>query len=237
MIDRLQPPSSAYWLGTDSLGRDILSRIIYGARISLTVALGVVAGSMLIGCTIGLLAGYVGGQFDNLLMRIIDVLQAFPGLLLAIAIVSILGPGLTNAMIAVGISRIPQFARMQRSVVLVVKEQQYVESSRAVGANNARTVIKHIIPNTISLLAILATVDMGTAILVTGTLGFLGLGAIPPTPEWGAMLSDGRDMLLFAPHVVFAPGIAIALAVLGFNLMGDGIRDALDVKTARSDAH
>lgn len=225
---RLQGPNTTYLMGTDSLGRDILSRILYGARVSLMVAVTVVGGSMVIGCAIGLVAGYRGGAVDNALMRVMDVVQAFPGLLLAIGIVSILGPGLANAMIAVGISRIPQFARVQRAVTMVAKEQQYVEANRATGASQWRTVLRHILPNTLSPIAVLVTIDMGTAILVTSTLGFLGLGAVPPTPEWGVMLSDGRDMLLFAPHVVFFPGLAIALVVLGFNLLGDGIRDVLD---------
>jgi peptide/nickel transport system permease protein len=233
MIDRLQRPSAAYLLGTDSLGRDLLSRILFGARISLSVALGVVGGSMVIGCLLGLVAGLSGRLVDNLVMRLIDVLQAFPGLLLAIAIVSILGPGLTNAMIAIGISRIPQFARLQRATVLVVRERQFVEASRAVGSNRVRLALRHVFPNTLAPLAVLATVDMGTAVLVTGTLGFLGLGAVPPTPEWGAMLSDGRNLLLVAPHVVVAPGVAIAAVVLGFNLLGDGIRDLLDPRTVR----
>lgn len=227
---RLQSPSTTYLMGTDSLGRDILSRILYGARVSLMVAVTVVGGSMVIGCAIGLVAGYRGGAVDNALMRVMDVVQAFPGLLLAIGIVSILGPGLANAMLAVGISRIPQFARVQRAVTMVAKEQQYVEANRATGASQWRTVLGHILPNTLSPIAVLVTIDMGTAILVTSTLGFLGLGAVPPTPEWGVMLSDGRDMLLFAPHVVFFPGLAIALVVLGFNLLGDGIRDVLDPK-------
>ncbi len=225
---RLQGPNTTYLMGTDSLGRDILSRILFGARVSLMVAVTVVGGSMVIGCTIGLVAGYKGGAVDNALMRVMDVVQAFPGLLLAIGIVSILGPGLANAMLAVGISRIPQFARVQRAVTMVAKEQQYVEANRATGASQWRTVLRHILPNTLSPIAVLVTIDMGTAILVTSTLGFLGLGAVPPTPEWGVMLSDGRDMLLFAPHVVFFPGLAIALVVLGFNLLGDGIRDVLD---------
>lgn len=225
---RLQSPNTTYLMGTDSLGRDILSRILFGARVSLMVAVTVVGGSMVIGCAIGLVAGYRGGAVDNALMRVMDVVQAFPGLLLAIGIVSILGPGLANAMIAVGISRIPQFARVQRAVTMVAKEQQYVEANRATGASQWRTVLRHILPNTLSPIAVLVTIDMGTAILVTSTLGFLGLGAVPPTPEWGVMLSDGRDMLLFAPHVVFFPGLAIALVVLGFNLLGDGIRDVLD---------
>jgi peptide/nickel transport system permease protein len=224
----LTPPNREFLLGTDSLGRDVFSRIVYGSRVSLMTGTVAVTIALTVGTIIGLFAGYLGGMIDDVLMRGIDVLLAFPGLLLAIGVVAVLGPGLTNAMIAIGIARVPSFARVVRGVTLALRELDFVHASLAAGARTGRIMIRHILPNTLSSLIVLTTVNLGTALLAASSLSFLGLGAQPPTPEWGAMLSDGRLFLLVAPHVATFPGVAIALMVLGFNLLGDGLRDALD---------
>lgn len=228
IIDRYQSPSAAHWLGTDELGRDIFSRIIYGTRISIQIGLITVGISMTIGVLLGGIAGYFGRWADQLIMRLIDILMAFPSILMAIALVAVLGPSLQNAMIAVGIVGIPQFARIVRSAVLSVKETEYIEAARAIGAKHKRILMQHVLPNCLAPIIVQATLGVGTAILDAAGLSFLGLGAQPPTPEWGAMLSDGRSALQTAPWVVAFPGIAIFLVVLGFNLFGDGLRDALD---------
>nr|WP_239544470.1 nickel transporter permease [Virgibacillus halotolerans] len=228
IIDRYQSPSGTHWLGTDELGRDIFSRIIYGTRISIQIGLITVGISMVIGVLLGGIAGYFGKWADQIIMRLIDILMAFPSILLAIALVAVLGPSLQNAMIAVGIVGIPQFARIVRSAVLSVKETEYIEAARAIGAKHKRIFLQHVLPNSLAPIIVQATLGIGTAILDAAGLSFLGLGAQPPTPEWGAMLSDGRSALQTAPWVVAFPGIAIFLVVLGFNLFGDGLRDALD---------
>ena len=228
IIDRYQSPSGAHWLGTDELGRDIFSRIIYGTRISIQIGLITVGISMVIGVLLGGIAGYFGKWIDHIIMRLIDILMAFPSILLAIALVAVLGPSLQNAMIAVGIVGIPQFARIVRSAVLSVKETEYIEAARAIGAKHKRIFLQHVLPNSLAPIIVQATLGIGTAILDAAGLSFLGLGAQPPTPEWGAMLSDGRSALQTAPWVIAFPGIAIFLVVLGFNLFGDGLRDALD---------
>lgn len=227
-LDRLQPPSMAHLCGTDSLGRDIFSRIIYGSRISLMIGLVSVAISLVPGTVLGLVAGYFGRTTDSVIMRIMDVLLAFPAILMAIFIAAILGPSLMNTMIAVGIVYIPHYARIVRSNVLQLKEQLFVQSVRHMGGSHFRTIFGHILPNALAPIIVYATLGMGTAVLQAAALGFLGLGAQPPQPEWGAMLSEGRQYIQLAPHVAAFPGLAILFLVLGFNVFGDGLRDVLD---------
>jgi len=227
------PPSAAHWLGVDSLGRDVLSRILMGARISLaagfiSVAVGTVSGSIL-----GLIAGYYEGWWDRVIMRICDVLFAFPGILLAIAIVAILGGGMTNVIVAVAIFSIPTSARLVRGNTLSLKHQTYVEAARSLGARDRTIILRHIFPGTIATVVVYASLRIGTSIITASSLSFLGLGAQPPTPEWGAMLSDARAELGTAPHTALFPSLAIFATVLAFNLLGDGLRDALDPKIDR----
>jgi peptide/nickel transport system permease protein len=224
----LAGPSLAHWMGTDTFGRDIYSRILYGAKLSLTVGAVAVAISAGFGIVLGLVAGYYGGWIDGILMRIIDILLAFPGILLALAIVSILGISLTNLMIAVGIGGVPSFARLVRGSTLTVKEYLYVTVARSIGAKDAPIIFRHILPNVISPIIVYATLRIAFAIIATSSLSYLGLGAKPPTPEWGVMLSDGREFMRVAPWVTTFPGLAIMLSVMGINLLGDGLRDALD---------
>jgi peptide/nickel transport system permease protein len=225
-------PSLAHPFGQDELGRDILSRVIYGARISLTAGLAAVAVATVVGTIVGLVAGYLGRWPDSLLMRLMDVLLAFPSILLAIVIVSVLGPSLPNAMLAIGIVFIPQIARVVRSAVISVRERDYIEAERALGAGDAQIVISGVLPNSMAPLIVQATLTLATAILDVAYLSFLGLGARAPTPEWGAMLTDafrsGFGVFLQGQHAIIFPGIAIALAVLSVNMIGDGLRDALD---------
>lgn len=227
-----QAPSSSHPFGTDELGRDLLSRIIHGARISITIGLISVSIGLIVGSSVGLIAGFFGGAWDNVLMRLMDIMLAIPYVLLAIAIVAILGPGLWNTMIAIGIVTIPQFARVVRSSVLEIKATDYVEAARAIGAGNIRIMLRHVLVNSLSPLIVQSTMTIASAILNAAALGFLGLGAQPPIPEWGVMLSDGRLLLLVAPWIVTFPGIAIMLSVLGFNMLGDGLRDALDPRSS-----
>ena len=227
-LDRLKGPSSAHFFGTDSLGRDILSRVIYGSRISLAIGLISVTISLVPGTLLGLLAGYFGGKLDSLIMRLMDVLLAFPAILLAIFITAILGPSLPNTMIAVGIVYIPHYARIVRSSVLSLREQLFTQAIGHLGGSHGRIIRGHILPNSLPPIIVYATLGMGTAVLQAAALGFLGLGAQPPQPEWGAMLSEGRQYIQLAPHVAAFPGAAILFLVLGFNLFGDGLRDALD---------
>jgi peptide/nickel transport system permease protein len=227
-LDRLKGPSAAHYFGTDSLGRDIFSRVIYGARISVMIGLISVTISLIPGTLLGLLAGYFGGWPDSLIMRLMDMLLAFPAILLAIFVTAILGPSLPNTMIAVGIVYIPHYARIVRSCVLSLREQLFVQAAVQLGGSHGRILFWHILPNSLPPIIVYATLGMGTAVLQAAALGFLGLGAQPPQPEWGAMLSDGRQYIQLAPHVVAFPGAAILLLVLGFNLFGDGLRDVLD---------
>jgi peptide/nickel transport system permease protein len=232
LTEKFAGPSLAHPFGQDELGRDILSRIIYGARISLTAGLAAVAVATVVGTIIGLVAGYVGRWPDSLLMRLMDVLLAFPSILLAIVIVSILGPSLPNAMLAIGIVFIPQIARVVRSAVISVRERDYIEAERAIGAANSQIVLSGVLPNSMAPLIVQATLTLATAILDVAALSFLGLGARAPTPEWGAMLTDafhsGFGVFLEGQHAIIFPGIAIALSVLAVNFIGDGLRDALD---------
>jgi peptide/nickel transport system permease protein len=227
-LNRLKGPSWDHPFGTDSLGRDILSRIIYGSRISIIIGLIAVSISLIPGTILGLLSGFYGKVIDEPVMRSMDIMLAFPAILLAIFITAILGPSLLNTMIAVGIVYIPHYARVVRSSVLSLKEQLFVEAVKSIGGGNLRIIALHIFPNTIPPIIVYATLGMGTAVLQAAALGFLGLGAQPPTPEWGAMLSEGRQYIQNAPHVAAFPGLAIFTLVLSFNLFGDGLRDILD---------
>lgn len=229
----LQPPSAAHPFGTDDVGRDILSRVIYGTRISLRVGLFAVAISSVIGVLLGLAAGYYGRAVDNTIMRIMDVLLAFPGLLLALAIIAVLGPGLFNVMIAVGLGNVPVYTRLTRASTLSVRERDYVLAARALGFSNTRIMLRYILPNVIPPVIALATLGVAGAILTAAGLSFIGLGAQPPTPEWGAMLTQGRQYLQRAWWFTLFPGLAIMVTVLAINLLGDALRDALDPKLRR----
>lgn len=228
ITDRLQPPSAEYWLGTDDLGRDILSRIIHGARISLWVGFSSVVGSIVIGSTLGIIAGYYGRWVDTIISRFFDIMLAFPSILLAIAIVSVLGPSLQNALIAIAIINVPNFGRLIRSKVLSIKEDEYITAAKGIGMRDARILFSHILPNSMAPVIVQGTLAIATAILEAAALGFLGLGAQAPMPEWGKMLADSKNYMQSAPWTMIFPGLAIMLTVLGFNLMGDGLRDAMD---------
>ncbi len=228
LLQRRQPPSRQYWMGLDEVGRDVFSRLIFGARASLQVGVLSVGLAILVGSVLGAISGYLGGWIDQLIMRFMDILLAFPGLLLAIAVVSILGPGLMNMLYAIGFVSIPVYARIMRASVLSVREQDFVMAAHAVGVPEDRMLLREILPNCLTPIIVAGTLGIATAILDAAGLSFLGLGAQPPTPEWGTMLGEGRGSVFTAPHIVLFPGLAIMLNVLGFNLLGDGLRDALD---------
>ncbi len=226
--DRLQSPSATHWLGTDELGRDLLSRILYGARVSLQIQIVAVVLALIVGVLLGSLSGYLGGYVDSIIMRCMDILLAFPGIFLALGIIAALGPGLVNLMFAAGISSIPQFARIVRASILSLKEREFVEAALALGSGSNRIMFRHLLPNCLAPIIVQSTLRMATVLLTASGLSFLGLGVQPPTPEWGAMLSNARSYLIVAPHVATIPGLAIMVVVVGFNLFGDGLRDTLD---------
>ncbi|TES51676.1 ABC transporter permease [Halalkalibacterium halodurans] len=227
-VSRLQSPSAEHWFGTDDLGRDVFTRIAYGAQLSLQVGFFAVSGALLVGTLLGVLAGYYGRWLDMLISRIFDIMLAFPSILLAIAIVAILGPSLHNAMVAIAIVNIPIFGRLVRSKVISLRAEEFIMAARAQGMKNSRILFHHILPNSLSPIIVQATLGFGTAILEAAALGFLGLGAQAPLAEWGKMLADSRAYIQTAPWVAIFPGMSIMLVVLGFNMIGDGLRDALD---------
>ncbi len=231
LTNRLQPISGENWLGTDELGRDLYSRMLYGGRISLGIGLISVIIGIGIGVPIGSVSGYYGGKLDIITQRFIDIMIAFPGILLAIVVVTVLGVGVENVMIATGIASVPIYARLVRGSVLAAKEQSYVAAARAAGIGDFSIIFRHILPNCLAPIIVQSTFQIATSILWAAGLGFLGLGAQAPTPEWGAILSNGRDYIRTAHHLTTYPGLAILFMVLGFNLVGDGLRDALDPKT------
>jgi peptide/nickel transport system permease protein len=228
LVKRLHPPSFEYPFGTDDLGRDVLSRVIYGGQISLRVGVISVALGTVTGAILGLVAGYAGRWVDSAISRSMEIVLAFPGTLLAIAIVAARGPGLQNTMFAVGLVSVPIYARLMRGSVLALREREFVTAARCLGATDRRILVAHILPNGVTPLIVQSTLGIAGAIVEAAALGFLGLGAQPPAPEWGAMLTDARNFLLNAPWAMIFPGLAIMVTVLGFNLFGDGVRDALD---------
>ena len=228
IANKLQAPSAEHWLGTDGYGRDLLARLMYGAQISLTIGLVAAAGALIVGGLIGSVAGFYGGLIDNVLMRIMDVLMSMPSLLLAIAVVASLGTGMINIMISVAIPYVPVYARVIRSSILSIRNKEFIESARAIGTTDRRIIFKHIIPNAIGPVIVQETLGVGSIIINASSLSFLGLGIAAPMPEWGAMLSEGREFIRYFPRLVMFPGLCIMLTVLSLNLLGDGLRDALD---------
>jgi peptide/nickel transport system permease protein len=228
ILERLKGPTSTHWLGTDELGRDELSRLIYGARTSLFIGFAGTAGGVMVGLIVGLMSGFFGSWIDTLAMRVIDIMYAFPGILLAILIVAVMGPGLFNLVVALTLWGVPTLSRIVRSSVLSLKAEQFVEASRAIGASRTRIMFRHLLPNCLAPIIVYATLGVAGALLTTAGLGFLGIGVQPPSAEWGEMLSVGRDYLREAPLLLLVPGVAIFLAVMSLNLIGDALRDALD---------
>jgi peptide/nickel transport system permease protein len=230
ILNRLQPPGDDYLLGTDQFGRDILSRLLWGARISLSVSLSAIAIAMVIGGAIGMVSGYVGGRFDLFVMQVMDVLLSFPSLILGLIVVALLGPDLVNLIVAIALTAIAPFARIARAPTLALKERAFVEAGRALGFSHTRILFRHILPNILSEVMVMGTLWLATAVRVEASLSFIGLGVKPPTPTWGGMTRDGFENILDAPWLAIFPGIAILLLVLGLNMVGDGLRDATDPK-------
>jgi len=228
LTDRMHGPSAAHWFGTDAFGRDILSRVIYGGRISLLVGFGSVLVALIIGVTLGITAGYFGGWYSAIVMRVMDAFYAFPAVLLAIGILGALGPGLQNVIIAVGVTSVPVFARISRGAVLQVRELEYISAAKSLALGRLVILWRHVLPNSMSPVIVVGTLQIASAILAASSLSFLGLGVQPPTAEWGSMLADGRNYITTAPWLSIFPGLAIMLAVMGFNLLGDALRDAHD---------
>ena len=226
--NRLLAPNTVHWLGTDELGRDVLSCVLYGARITAQIQVAAVGLALGVGAALGLLAGYVGRWVDQLIMRVMDILMAFPGIFLALGIIAALGTGLGNVIIAAGIFLVPQFARVVRASVLTLKDMEFVQAARALGQHDTAIVFRYLLPNSLAPIIVQTSLRMATVLLTASGLSFLGLGVQPPSPEWGAMLSNARSYMITAPHVAMIPGLAIAVVVLGFNLLGDGLRDSLD---------
>jgi peptide/nickel transport system permease protein len=229
----LEPPGATHWFGTDSYGRDVGLRVLYGSRVSLIVGLTVVGIGMSLGLVLGTSSGYFGGWWDSLVMRITDVMLSFPFLLLAISITAVLGPSLKNTILALGIASVPAYTRLVRGNVMVLREETYVDAARVIGVSHSRIMFRHLMPNLLGTLIVYGSLRVSTAILAEAGLSYLGLGAQPPQPTWGNMLSDGREYILFFEWLPLYPGLAILLTVTGFNLLGDGLRDALDPKTRR----
>jgi len=230
IVNRLQPPSGEHILGTDAYGRDILARLLYGARISLVIGIVTVVIGSSIGLIIGSITGFYGGKLDNILMRIMDIFMSIPIMLLAIAIVASLGPGIVNIMIAVIIATTPLYSRVIRATTLSIRNMEFIEAARAIGASDVRIIVRHIIPNALGPVIVQATLGVGEIIITAAGLSFLGLGIQPPMPEWGNMLAEGKEYIRYLPYLVFFPGLSIMITVLSLNLLGDGLRDALDPK-------
>ena len=228
MLERLQPPSAKHWFGTDGYGRDVFARIIHGGRLSLSLSIISMSIAVAVGSLIGAIAGYYGGKIDDYLMRLMDMLLAIPPMLMSISIVAALGRSMVNLMLALALAYMPVFARVIRSSILSVKGQEFVEAAKACGTSDARIIMRHIVPNAVGPIIVQATLAMGSAILTISSLSFMGMGIQPPQPEWGTMLYEGRDLIRTSPYLVIFPGIAIAVSVLSLNLLGDGLRDALD---------
>ncbi|MCB9947658.1 MAG: ABC transporter permease [Rhodospirillaceae bacterium] len=231
ILHRMEDPSAEFWLGTDSYGRDILSRLLYGARISLFIGVAAIGSAMLIGSTIGLYAGYRGGKVDAVIMQAMDVLLAFPALILGLVIVAMLGPSIQNLIIAISLTAIPPFARIARAPTIVVKERDFVEACRALGFNDTRIMLLHVLPNILSEILVMGSLWLATAIRVEASLSFIGLGVKPPTATWGGMIREGFEKILDTPWLSVFPGLAILLVVFSLNLIGDGLRDVIDPKT------
>ena len=233
IMSAYQGPSAAHWMGTDDMGRDILSRLLYGGRYSLSMGILAVIISLILGMAVGSIAGYFGGTVDNLIMRFLDIVQSLPGMVLIVVLSTMLGPGYFNTILALAINGIPGYARMLRAQMLKMRENEYIEASQSINCSKVRIIVSHLIPNSFSPLIVSATMGVASTIVSAAGLSFIGLGVQPPTPEWGTMLSSSRQFIRQCPHMVIFPGLAIALTVLSLNLMGDGLRDALDPKLRR----